>query len=216
MKKPPPIPAEARTPTPPPTPVREELSAIAMDRADEVLHLQNTVPLVTAAPQPVAKSAPAPVAPALTPSAAAVMQPSISLAKKWRPALRLGIAACISLAVFAIWIPAFRDALRGKPEQESSGRPAAVAASRPEIPAVQEIARGVAGFSLLVDSRPAGANVFVNSQYHGRTPSLMNLQCIPGQTLTIRIEKPGYEPYVHEDRCYAGRMIKVNPILETR
>jgi hypothetical protein len=45
--------------------------------------------------------------------------------------------------------------------------------------------------TLLVDSKPSGAEVWINGVAHGRTP--LNVSALPVGSRVVRLELPGYE-----------------------
>lgn len=74
-----------------------------------------------------------------------------------------------------------------------------VAALREKVPAVhasdsarRTISPGLVG-SLLVDSNPSGADVWINGVSHGRTP--LRVSAVPVGSRVVRLELPGYEPW---------------------
>jgi len=67
---------------------------------------------------------------------------------------------------------------------------------------------------LNVQSRPAGARVFVNNQLAGVTP--IAIPGLPAGSATVRIEMDGYQPWTTTVRVGAGEQTKVAASLERR
>ncbi len=67
---------------------------------------------------------------------------------------------------------------------------------------------------LNVQSRPAGARVFVNERLAGSTP--LAISDLPAGSATVRIEMDGYQPWVTTVRIGAGEQTKVAASLETK
>lgn len=58
--------------------------------------------------------------------------------------------------------------------------------------------------AVFVKTRPSGAMVFVNDRFTIRTPNILKIKQIKGETLKIRIEKKGYKT-VHVPRSEMGK-----------
>jgi hypothetical protein len=67
---------------------------------------------------------------------------------------------------------------------------------------------------LNVQSRPAGARVFVNDRLAGATP--IAIPGLPAGSTTVRIELDGYEPWTTTVRVGAGEQTRVAASLERK
>ncbi|MEO5742464.1 MAG: PEGA domain-containing protein, partial [Vicinamibacterales bacterium] len=67
---------------------------------------------------------------------------------------------------------------------------------------------------LNVQSRPAGARVFVNNQLVGSTP--IAIPGLPAGPATVRIELDGYQPWTTTVRVSAGDLMRVAASLESK
>ena len=67
---------------------------------------------------------------------------------------------------------------------------------------------------LNVQSRPAGARVFVNDRLAGSTP--IAVPGLPAGSTTVRIELDGYEPWTTTVRVGAGEQTRVAASLERK
>jgi hypothetical protein len=88
--------------------------------------------------------------------------------------------------------------------------------SRPSASATFDLrpaAVGTAG-QLNVQSRPAGARVFVNDRLVGSTP--LAAASVPAGSATVRLELDGYRPWVTTVRIGGGEQTKVAASLETQ
>ena len=65
---------------------------------------------------------------------------------------------------------------------------------------------------LTVQSRPAGAQVYVNDQLAGSTP--LTIPDVPAGAARVRIELDGYQPWITTVRVNAGDQTKVSASLE--
>jgi serine/threonine protein kinase len=65
---------------------------------------------------------------------------------------------------------------------------------------------------LTVQSRPAGARVYVNDQLAGSTP--VTIPDVPAGAARVRIEMDGYQPWITTVRVNAGDQTKVSASLE--
>jgi hypothetical protein len=68
--------------------------------------------------------------------------------------------------------------------------------------------------SLLVESRPPGAQVFLNSRLIGKTP--LSMPGLPAGSATVRIERDGYQPWVSTVEVMPGQRTRVAASLDTR
>lgn len=190
---PPPIPEEARANLPH---ARTEPDAIAMSRADEVMHVQSIAQEPSRESAPAGASGPEPLAP---------RSPTASPMRRRARMLALASGVLALVAALALSWRSFQQATessRGEVEDPA------------EVAKIIKVIRGhFTGFSLLVDSQPAGAQVFVDGESRGRTPSLMNLQCRLGSDIEIRVEKAGYESYRHTSACEGSAIVSVKPKL---
>jgi hypothetical protein len=102
----------------------------------------------------------------------------------------------------------------------SASRPApsmtiALAPARTTAPPPRAAAPGAAaGFAggLAVDSRPAGAKVFVDGKLVGTTPML--LPSVPAGSHAIRLERDGYQRWSSSVRVVASEQNRVTASLE--
>jgi PEGA domain-containing protein len=67
---------------------------------------------------------------------------------------------------------------------------------------------------LTVQSRPAGARVFVNDRLIGSTP--LAVPNLPARPTTVRIEMDGYRTWITTVRVNAGEQARVGASLEKR
>ncbi len=67
---------------------------------------------------------------------------------------------------------------------------------------------------LAVQSRPAGARVFVNDRIVGSTP--LSMPNIPAGSATVRIELDGYQPWTTTVRVNDGEQVRVAASLERK
>lgn len=75
------------------------------------------------------------------------------------------------------------------------------------------VAQGTVG-SLNVQSRPAGARVFVDGRLAGLTP--LAIPDLPAGPATVRIELDGYQPWTTAVRVNPGGQTRVNASLDRR
>lgn len=113
--------------------------------------------------------------------------------------LASGLVALTAAGVFA-W-SAFRAPIQPAPPAPAPISP------------VREIRAAKIGFSLLVDSKPSGATVFVDGTEVGRTPALLNLHCTPGIDVDVRVERAGYETFTHSGACNTDAILTLKPKL---
>ena len=67
---------------------------------------------------------------------------------------------------------------------------------------------------LNVQSRPAGARVFVNDRLAGSTP--IAIPGLPAGPASVRIEMDGYQPWMTRVRVNAGEQLRVAASLERK
>jgi hypothetical protein len=72
---------------------------------------------------------------------------------------------------------------------------------------------GVSG-DITVESRPAGAQVFLNSRLIGKTP--LSAPGVPVGPATVRLERDGYQPWTSEIEVLAGERVRVAASLDSR
>ena len=65
-----------------------------------------------------------------------------------------------------------------------------------------------------MQSRPAGARVFVNDRLAGSTP--LAIPGLPAGPATVRIEMDGYQPWTTTVRVGAGEQTRVAASLERK
>jgi hypothetical protein len=84
----------------------------------------------------------------------------------------------------------------------------------PGLPAKAVGGASATAGGLNVQSRPAGARVFVNDRLAGSTP--IAIPGLPAGDATVRIEKDGYVPWSTTVRVSAGEQMRVAASLERR
>jgi PEGA domain-containing protein len=189
-------------PAPPPVPPRDghrvpfqdanAIDAIELDPAPLLVEQDDTEggkydPAASAAPG-VSSSAPA-----TSPSARKPLQLSPIL---W---MFSGLAAVAAAGAFS-W--------------SAFDKPIEAAPPAPPPNPVQEIRAAKIEFSLVVDSKPTGATVFVDGRDVGRTPALLNLECTPGIDVAVRVEREGYETFTHTGECKTDAILSLKPKLK--
>lgn len=99
-----------------------------------------------------------------------------------------------------------------------AARPARTAAASPPAPdqtsGLPADARGAKAGSLMVDSRPAGARVFVDGKMVGTTPML--LDAVAAGDHTVRLELDGFSPWTATSKVAGGERTRVSGSLEQR
>ena len=65
------------------------------------------------------------------------------------------------------------------------------------------------GFAVSVESDPAGALVTVDGVPRGESPAFAGVDCVPGDRIEVRAEKPGFAPATSETACRADALVKV-------
>jgi hypothetical protein len=85
------------------------------------------------------------------------------------------------------------------------------AAAPPRVPATG-VADGRFAGGLAVDSRPAGAKVFMDGKLVGTTP--MTLPSVPAGSHAIRLERDGYQRWSSSVRVVASEQNRVTASLE--
>jgi hypothetical protein len=95
----------------------------------------------------------------------------------------------------------------GQPERVSAtlqraARPAPKAAARPEV---------FVG-SLVIDSRPTGARIFVDGRAVGTTP--LSVPDVQAGSHVVRLELEGHRPWTASVRVAAGQRVEVRGSLE--
>jgi len=86
--------------------------------------------------------------------------------------------------------------------------------TRPGLPAKAMGDASAAAGGLNVQSRPAGARVFVNDRLAGSTP--IAIPGLPAGSTTVRIELDGYQPWTTTVRVGAGGQTRVAASLERK
>ena len=86
--------------------------------------------------------------------------------------------------------------------------------TRPGLPAKAMGDASATAGGLNVQSRPAGARVFVNDRLAGSTP--IAIPGLPAGSTTVRIELDGYEPWTTTVRVGAGEQTRVAASLERK
>ena len=69
------------------------------------------------------------------------------------------------------------------------------------------------GFGLSVESTPAGATVLVDGAPKGETPLLASVDCKPGDSLTVRVEKRPLPAWEQRVRCRTDALVKLSATL---
>ena len=77
---------------------------------------------------------------------------------------------------------------------------------------LREVKTGPGGLN--VQSRPAGARVFVNDRLAGSTP--IEISGLPAGPATVRIELDGHEPWTTTVSVVAGEQTRVGASLEEK
>lgn len=212
---PPPLPpeaiAEGARSTPAPAAAQPNAS-IVMNRADEILHVQELVEKPVAHIEPIGRNEMNPVIP--TGKIAKRSLPIVQVLK-----LTSGIAAIV--AALAWSYPAVRNAIRSfhaprashVPTQPIVISPTQSEKSAPGITVV-DLPKKSQSLSLMVDSRPAGASVIANGARQGQTPTLINLDCVEGATFAVRVYKNGFKPQEQQVTCRADTFARINLTLQ--
>ena len=92
-------------------------------------------------------------------------------------------------------------------------RSRAATAGRPAAPSAATSARtGATTGALSVDSRPAGANVFIDDKLAGSTPIVVS--AIAAGSHAVRLERDGYRRWSSSVRVTAGERNSVTASLE--
>lgn len=100
-------------------------------------------------------------------------------------------------------------------EATRPARPAAASSPAPDrTSGVPADARGAKVGSLMVDSRPAGARVFVDGKMVGTTPML--LDAVDAGDHTVRLELDGFSPWTSTSKVAGGERTRVSGSLEQR
>ena len=86
--------------------------------------------------------------------------------------------------------------------------------TRPGLPAKAMGDASATAGGLNVQSRPAGARVFVNNRLAGSTP--IAIPGLPAGPATVRIEMDGYQPWTTTVRVGAGEQTRVAASLERK
>jgi hypothetical protein len=103
---------------------------------------------------------------------------------------------------------------RRKPTQTMSiglKRPATAARGAKAVPTIPRTTAGVGGV-LVVDSRPAGAKVFLDGKLIGTTP--MSMSTVAAGEHTIRLERDGYRRWSSSVRVAGSGQNRVTASLE--
>lgn len=96
----------------------------------------------------------------------------------------------------------------GAPEPPRPASPETEATGSRAVPVPQAVGPG----SLLVESRPAGAVVYLNNRRVGQTP--LSLSDLPAGQGVVRIERDGYRRWASPVEILAGRTVRVTASLE--
>lgn len=100
-------------------------------------------------------------------------------------------------------------------EATRPARPAAASVPAPDqTSGLPADARGAKVGSLMVDSRPAGARVFVDGKMVGTTPML--LDAVAAGDHTVRLELDGFSPWTAASKVAGGERTRVSGSLEQR
>ena len=100
-------------------------------------------------------------------------------------------------------------------EATRPARPAAASSTASDhASGVPADARGATVGSLMVDSRPAGARVFVDGKMVGTTPAL--LDAVGAGDHTVRLELDGFSPWTATSKVAGGERTRVSGSLEQR
>jgi hypothetical protein len=66
------------------------------------------------------------------------------------------------------------------------------------------------GFAVSVESEPAGARVALDGRPLGETPVMASVQCVPGASLEVVVEKETLPPQRVPVRCRADTLVKLS------
>ena len=69
------------------------------------------------------------------------------------------------------------------------------------------------GFVVTAASVPAGGTFIVDGEPRGALPMLSNIQCTDGQSVELRVEKPGFKPWSRTVSCREGGSLRVRASL---
>ena len=86
-----------------------------------------------------------------------------------------------------------------------------VAAAAPAKPAAPAASAGFSG-GLVIESRPSGANVYVDGKLVGATP--VSLPSVPAGSHAVRLEHDGYRRWTSSVRVIASEQNRVTASLE--
>jgi len=101
-----------------------------------------------------------------------------------------------------------RDSKKAAPERRQAVV-AATSTSRTRPPAK----RTRQGFSLLVTSKPPGAEILLNGKPSGKTPSSFS-GLDPGRNYFLVLKKPGYKPFFHGVKPGRRQQVKVAAVMQ--
>ena len=131
----------------------------------------------------------------------------LDLAEK---ALKIGSGLC---AIAVVALVATRSGLT-EPPQLSTQVYVAVASEPQLTGSVSETESEASGYILVIETTPDGAEVTVNGESKGATPSSLNLDCAEGATLSVLLRHPGFIPLKRPMSCKRDTMVVMRATLE--
>jgi hypothetical protein len=121
--------------------------------------------------------------------------------------LQVAAALCALAAMWIVFGPAMRSALGDRLAPAAVSRAHDVGISLPghrNVSAERVV--------LVVDSTPAGAQVQVDGERHGRTPAIVELSC-EHATWQVRVVKEGFGPWSKKVDCHTHAEVKIHAEL---
>lgn len=70
------------------------------------------------------------------------------------------------------------------------------------------------GFVVSATSSPSGGRLFVDGEDRGPTPTVSNVRCRDGQSVTLRVLKDGFRPWERAVHCREGGSLLIRATLE--
>jgi hypothetical protein len=98
--------------------------------------------------------------------------------------------------------------------QQGWGRAEIMAPRQASRDADGDLVAPFTGFGLSVESTPAGATVRVDGRDLGETPLVATVDCRPGATLLVRVEKRPHRPAERKVRCRRDALVTVPVALQ--
>ena len=93
-----------------------------------------------------------------------------------------------------------------------------VAVEQAEVSAgsVSETESEGTGYIMVVETTPEGAEVWLNGESKGTSPSSLNLECEAGSTLRLELREKGYTTLKRAMTCKPDTMVVVRATLEKK